>query len=357
MTRSFQFACLGFCVALGFLGASACHDASSTPRSERNLRTVVDHTPLTIPLGPIALLTQQDFDEFEARYLPLNLDEGERQRRLEMLWRLYEGLARDADPALKESDAILLQRLALMSYRVHRVNERLPRMLEVLDRLRPAAPESPHTLFALAEIRRLMIPVSPEGVFEVTADSRSWAEGLREQWVRLLERAPKYRGPDGRTATEIRRDLARVEAALEAVSSASEGVSGSDSARLDHGEKASHLVAAARRELWQFLEADDARRRGICRDRRSRLRALDLPPDDPRPLERALDCRCAIELGKVEVALQLLSGLIEDKQVDACRLLRRLAIIAPKPLSDYQSSASLKEAIGRGPDTSCVTLL
>lgn len=329
-----------FALGLVLIAGSACTGCSSDRRSgptvARDLTTTSSRQPFNVPLAPRVLATQQDFDRFEAELLPLSLGSRQQLARLQLVDNVYSALAEGAEPGKHAADAILLQRLALVRYRVGREGDRFPSMLKVVDQLRPAAPESPHTLFMLGEIRRLMLPSRSDGSFLMSETSLPWGKGLSEEWHKLLAVAPDYQGPSGRNAEALRRVLQRLDAAIaqfeaSAAKPASPTVDGAGS-----GIAVAPGVAAAREDLWRFEAADEGQRIGVCRDRAKR----GIAPGDSA-LEISADIVCSITLGSVEDALKLLRRVIGSPAVPMCDRVAWLARVATAPLNTYAAATEL----------------
>lgn len=317
-----------FLVALGVLLAGGCgKDVRLAPRLSRDLtRPPAGSEAPSVPLSVLPLETQRDFDAFEERHL------GRLSR--DTLVAVYTRLAAGADPASRSEDALLLQRLALLHLAGGGAGERLQAAFAQADRLREAAPSSPHTLFLLGHITSLVLRPHPDGTYEVGPSNRDVAEKLRAHWKALLATDADYAGPNGLAAADVRRDLATLEAAL-SVPDAAAAVP--EDAPPPAGKPAGEAVAKALAALHRFETGDGAVRRTTCRDHFE-----EDPPAPSTAAEHWLALRCAALFGYEERGLAALAGLLDrGAAVDPCDWPRRFGE------SEAPFRASLSEALRR----------
>ncbi|MGM0578515.1 MAG: hypothetical protein ACQEXJ_22515 [Myxococcota bacterium] len=241
-------------LAAMLLVVSGCESQAPVPSPERDLRTrPADGEAPTIPMTVERLESQADFDALEERYLA--------RTGADRLASVLEVLAADADPTARERDALLLQRLALLHLRSGEGSGRLTEAFEVADRLREEAPDQAHTLYLLGHIADLILPQDGSGAYDLGPTHLDVAERCREHWSRLLEVAPEYTGPLGRSAEDVRADLEHLRAALSTVDE--EEAPDTPPAP---GREAPRSVSEARRVLHGLETGSRGQRLTLCRD-------------------------------------------------------------------------------------------
>lgn len=285
-----------------------------------------------MPLAPVSLATQADFDAFEDDYIG--------RTPIQTLVSLYDTLSQGAEPATREADAILLQRLTLLHLRAAERAERLQAAFAVADRLNSAAPDSPHTIWLLAHVKRiLLMSGSRDNTFRLTERTRDIAERLRADWERLLKVAPRYVGPGGEGAEEVARELASLQAALAAEPS-------SGSAEGSKAREMSAIEVTAREQLWAFERGTEGDRTLACRDwaeaKRGEKDAEVIGLESG--VVRFLDLTCAIHEDRAEDALDLLANQLSQQLVgDPCRYVRQLQF--RRSLTELPQARSLAAAL------------
>lgn len=291
--------------ALGSVATGCGDDPRVVPSASRNLAVDDDPRSIDIPLATRSLKTQADFDALEDRYLST--------MGRDRLVRVYEVMAADGDP--KSADiAILLQRLALLHLGASTGSERLQKVFAWADKLRLGAPDSPHSVFLLAQIKRMLLLVgSADGTFNLDARNKDIAIKLLADWDRLFKLDPSYVGPNGVTAAKLRPQREQLAAAVKALSTAPPKATAtrSDARTSTEGER------QARIDLWRFEHGSNGERATMCSERDERGDA-----GGRGSLEQWVDLRCASVQGKPEVADKLLASL-----GDAVSSLTRCAIL------------------------------
>ncbi len=312
---------LALATALAACADGRAGDPRLTPSVERRLDRAPDAPAPTLPLAPVALATQADFDAFERDALARSTPE--------TVLGVYEALADGAQPGAREADAILLQRLALLSFSASADQARLERTFALADRLHREAPASPHTLYLLAYVKRLLLVSARAGrAGEIPAEHRDVADKLRDDWTRLLAAAPDYVGPYEQSAAGIRRDLAELTAAL-ARPAADPGatppppsVAGAD-------------ATEARSTLWRHEHANPGERKTLCETWLAR--DADLTPRGEQT--RYAELVCAAEVGAPEAGYAALTALVGTPSLaDPCAWAARLGT-PPAGAADALSAA------------------
>ncbi len=317
---------------------------SACPEPPPRVGTTLDLTvPSTgpsprIPLAPLSLRTQADFDALEDRFLG--------RRDTAPLLAALERLAAAAKPDERPEDALLLMRLGVL-YRDEDQDARdsggtgyLQKALAVGTRLRAEAPASPHTLYLQGYIPFAFLGGSADRAMIVTADTREFASACRDQWRALLAAVPDYDGPraldhDRLAAVADALDIALAQHALP-LPTATEPAPATTATRAE---------VEAMNQLARFETSTDGDRKTQCRDWDAGRAAAK--PDVVRSrLELELDLACTTFLGKPDVAVSLIVRLqdLEGPAFEPCLALVRLR--------DRSEPTRLEEAL-RGTDLGC----
>lgn len=288
-------------IACAAASVSACIDSTPPSSTTTNLSVPSRESVLRVPLVPVALATQADYDALEERFAD--------RRGTRDLVDALKALA----AAQEKPEPLLLQRIAvLVADDIGRDRQALDASLQAGSRLRDAAPSDPHALWFNGWVLWQFLNVS--GAIAVDDPSaRDLANAAIKQWKELLVVSPSYVGPRKHDAAQVRAAIARLEAAL--------------------AEPATPVVtpppirAAGPSEidalglLARFNAAPDGGRRGICRDWRDRE-----PVPVPSSAELRVDLACATLDGVAERALPVIERLrvADGPAFDACAALARL---------------------------------
>lgn len=275
-----------------------------------------------VSLEPLGLRTQADFDAFEDQLL---------ERRGEVgpgtLIAIYEALAADARPAERPEDALLLMRLGVV-YRDNddKKNGYLQKALELGNRLRAAAPKSPHTLFFQGYVPFAAFGGRVDRPLVISAESLQFASACAAQWRDLLAVAPDYRGPHDYDLAFLKATVARLDAAkarLEAAPPAPGEVA--------EGRALSRAEVSALGTLDRFETAPEGDRIGLCRDWRATAPKTPEAAAARSTSELRMDLACAIQDRKPEVGLPLIEllGVRDAGAFDRCLWLGRLVDRVP----------------------------
>jgi hypothetical protein len=309
---------------LAGLGLAACAEPPERGdgRPVRDLTVPATAPAPRIPLVPLALTTQADFDALEDRYLT-GRDNGE-------LIALLERLATDAKPSTRPEDALLLMRLAVL-YHAADLEARgagnsaagyLQKALALGTRLRSEAPMSPHTLFLQGYIPFAFLGGSAERPLVLTPDTRELAVGCRDQWRGLLAANPGYDGPHDLDQALIQTTVDRLERAIGLLAAAPAPTDPTDGP----GTPASRAEVEAMNLLLRHEGASEGDRTTLCNDWK---------PAAPGPgrssSELLMDLACLGLRGDAARAVPLVAFLAEREgpSFDACLALARLADRAP----------------------------
>ncbi len=291
-------AAVALCLSFG----AACADEHRPPLSPEHVRLDQPRSaPLpTTALAPVALTTQADFDALERSILT--------RRRPDVLIDAYTALAEGAEPAERDADALLLQRLAILL--IDSRGGRLTQGLEVAERLHRSAPASPHNHYLQAYIRRtLLLGAAGPDALVVERPHKEVAALVAGQFDKLLSAQPDYVGPREHTAETIRGTLAKLRTATKA--------SERPAPAADEPEPPTPLTAGEIRglvDLRGFQGATDSERKILCRDRRDEKKL-----GGPSIAERRADLACFTFLGDSATAMPILASLKTDKApIDAC---------------------------------------
>ena len=351
---------------LAGLGLAACAEPPERGdgRPVRDLTVPATAPAPRIPLVPLALSTQADFDALEDRYLT-GRDNGE-------LIALLERLATNAKPSSRPEDALLLMRLAVL-YHAADLEARgagnsaagyLQKALALGTRLRSEAPMSPHTLFLQGYIPFAFLGGSAERPLVLTPDTRELALGCRDQWRGLLAANPGYDGPHDLDQALIQTTVDRLERAIGLLAPAptdpanptdpaaptepADPAAPTDPAEpADAAERAAAPAAPASRAeveamnlLLRYEGASEGDRTTLCNDWK---------PAAPGPgrssSELLMDLACLGLRGDAARAVPIITFLAEREgpSFDACLALARLADRAPP--------SALGEALRSAPPT------
>jgi len=278
-------------------------------------------TPLTrIPLVPVALATQADFDALEDGWLPRR-DAGD----------LVAALSALAD-AQSAPDPLLLQRIAvLLGDNVTSDGRGIQPLLDASARLRDRAPDDPHTLWLAGYV--LYESLTRRGRLDIGGEGRALAEVIVSEWDKLRARAPNYVGPRGWTMARVRAALERVKAGL------AEAAAAAPTAPAVAPRAATPAELVALSQLESFRMSNEGERRGICRDWRKRPASAQ-----PTAAELRMDLGCAIEEGAPKRALEVIGALAASDRAafDACGALAQLADrVTPKALEAARQAQPL----------------
>jgi len=297
---------------------------SACPEPLPQVGTTLDLTrPATrvsprIPLAPLALRTQADFDALEDRFLG--------RRDPAPLLAALERLAKAAKPAERDEDALLLMRLGVL-YRDQDQEAReangsgyLQLALAIGTRLRAEAPRSPHTLYLQGYIPFAFLGGSSERAMVITADTREFASACRDQWRALLAAVPDYDGPRALDHTR----LAAVADALD-IALAQHALPLPTASEPAPAVIASRAAIEAMNQLARFETSTDGDRKTQCRDWDAARAAIN-PAADRSAVELELDLACATHLAKLDVAVPLIVRLrdLEGPAFAPCVALARL---------------------------------
>lgn len=299
---------------------SACPEPPSRVGTALDLTVPSTQPSPRIPLAPLALKTQADFDALEDRYVG--------RRDTAPLLAAFERLGAAAKPGERPEDALLLMRLAVL-YRDQDQADRddtpsgyLQKALAVGTRLRAEAPTSPHTLYLQGYIPFAFLGGSVESAMLITPDTREFASACRDQWQQLLAVAPDYDGP--RTIDHAR--IKAVVAALDiALAQHDKAAPATPAAPPVPAVVASRAEVEAMNQLTRFETSPDGDRKTQCRDWDAGRAAAKA--DAPRSLlELELDLACATFLGRLDVAMPLIVRLrdAEGAAFSPCNALERL---------------------------------
>jgi len=308
---------------------SACVDQrASTPQAmELGLSDVQGITPPSIPLAPVSLTTQAEFDAFEKAQLD-RMSPGD-------LIPILENLAADAKPADNPQDVILLQRLALLHLRSGQGGARLQKAFAVADRLRQEAGKSPDTLFLLSQITQILLRRGSDGAFHLSPQRLDIAQRLATSWEALVLVAPDYVGPHGRKTEDIKADLEALRAALDGMDK--HPASGAPPAPGASLSPAGALAVEANRTLREINVGTDGERISLC-DSWRKESAKNQGGTAGR-LGSWLTLRCSWALKSPDRGLTALTALVKDgDRVAPCVWLSRLPGGNPEILATLKSA-------------------
>lgn len=321
MTRH---ALIAVAALLAALLAGCVQDPRPAPTTTRDLSAHWPGDAPTMPMTPVALNSHADFDAFEDKMLV--------RMRPETLIAVYESLAVGARAGEVEEDALLLLRLAMLHLRSGADQARLQLAFAVADRLRTAAPDSPHTHFVHAHVTSLLLQVEDDGTYTVSPTRRDIANRQVEHWTQLLAVAPDYAGPEGWSGHEVRAALGSLKAALGSAPDAAPDTAAAPPA----GVEAAAAAARARRDLESFEAGNKIARRTMCRDREEGADARRAPSTEAW---RWLALKCAVELDRPDRALESLAALVRTSAaIDACRWLTQVGGGADALAADLQTA-------------------
>jgi len=264
-----------------------------------------------VPLLPVSLLTQADFDALEERYVG--------RRDPATLFAALELLAKDARPAERPEDALLLMRLGML-YRDRDAGARgagyIQKALALGTRLRDEAPTSPHTLFLQGYIPFAFLGGGVDRPMAVTADTKEFASACLEQWRQLLAVAPDYDGPGELDAALVKRTIDALERAIPASAVALPSVPPAPGAPVGNDE------IVAKRLLARFEAAPEGERRGLCRDWEPSIKEGATRSTS----ELHLDLACVTLAAQVERAAPIIARLrdLEGPAFSPCLAASRL---------------------------------
>ncbi|MFO0744069.1 MAG: hypothetical protein U1F43_00145 [Myxococcota bacterium] len=281
---------------------SACTDPPPAASTATSLAMPARAPEARVPLVPVRLATQADYDALEARW-------SERRGAAELIDTLKALAAAQTPP-----DLLLLQRIAvLVSDDIGRDRSALDAALEAGTKLRDRAPDDPHTLWFNGWVLWKFLTVGD--VLAVDDPSaRDLANATIQQWKSLLAKAPDYVGPRKHDAAHVRAAIARIEAAL---AEPAAPASAAGPMRAAAGPEIEALALLAR-----YAASPDGTRRGICRDWAERE-----PVANPSSAELRVTLACDTLGGSADDALVTIGRLrqLDGTAFDACTALARLA--------------------------------
>lgn len=304
---------------------SACPEPPARVGASLDLTRPAVGPAQRVPLLPLPLLTQADFDALEERFTG--------RRDPATLFAALELLAADARPAERPEDVLLLMRLGML-YRDRDAGARgagyLQKALAIGTRLRDEAPTSPHTLFLQGYIPFAFLGGGPDRPMAVTADTKEFASACLEQWTQLLAVAPDYDGPGELDAALVRRTVDALTRAIPASAAPLPSVPPAPGAPVGKDE------IVAKRLFARFEAAPEGERKGLCRDWEPGIQE-----GAPRsPSELHLDLACATLGGQVERAAPIIGRLrdLEGPAFSPC--------LAASRLRDRAERARVDAALG-----------
>lgn len=300
-------------------GLLACAEPPSPIDPKVDLTHPATSPASRVSLEPLGLRTQADFDAFEDQLLERRGEVGP-----STLVQIYEALAADARPAERPEDALLLMRLGVV-YRDNddKKNGFLQKALELGNRLRAAAPKSPHTLFFQGYVPFAAFGGRVDRPLVITAESLQFASACASQWRDLLAAAPDYRGPHDFDTAFLKDTVQRLDAAKARLEAAPPVPSAVAEVRA-----LSRAEVSALGILDRFETAPAGDRIGLCRDWRAAAPAAASNRSNP---ELRMDLACAIQDQLSNVALPLIQLLaVRDAGAfDPCLWLGRLVDRVP----------------------------
>jgi|GEM_PF-4206884 len=301
---------------------SACPEPPLRVGTTLDLRLPSTRPSPRIPLVPMSLATQKDFDSLEDRYIG--------RRDTAPLLAALDKIAGAAKPGERAEDALLLMRLAVLYRDQDQANRDeqtdrgyLQKALALGTRLRSEAPGSPHTLYLQGYIPFAYLGGSLESAMLVTPDAREFATACRDQWRQLLVHEATYDGPHTLDHGRIQGVVAALDAALAEYDKTP--LVTTPAVGPVAGVVASRPEVEAMNQLTRFETSSDGDRKTQCRDWDAGRAAVKA--DAPRsPLELELDLACSTFLGGVDIALPLIVRLRDSggPAFDACNALVRL---------------------------------
>ena len=273
---------------------SACPEPPPRVGATLDLTRPASEPAPRVPLAPVPLRTQGDFDTLEERYAA--------RRDPTTLFTALEKLAATARPAENPEDALLLMRLGVL-YRDRDAGARgagyLQKALAIGTRLRAEAPASPHTLFLQGYIPFAFLGGAADRPMAVTADTREFATACLEQWRQLLAMVPDYAGPARLDNALIKRTVAALERAIPTSAAPVPEVPPAVATPVGKNE------VLAMRLFARFEASSEGDRRGLCRDWEPSIKEGAARTAG----ELRLDLACATMSGQVERAAPMIARL------------------------------------------------
>jgi len=279
----------------------ACVESPPPSSTSTSLRAPAQTAVAPVPLVPLELKTQADYDALEDRWLV-------RRERADLVAVLQAYAAAQATP-----DPLLLQRIAvLLADEVGIDDDALRITLEAGTKLRDAAPQSAHTAWLNGWVLWQFLARSGFGALD--ASGRDVAQAIVKEWSNLLAIAPDYVGPRKHDTAEVRRDLARLQAAL-AEGAAARPVVATAPPRLATAAELEAIAALAR-----FEDASANARRSMCGD------WLTHDVATASAAEVRIVAACHTQLGDVSAAVAAFARLreLDGPAFDACAALGHL---------------------------------
>ena len=297
------------------------------PTLSQDLSVAAQGQAPSIPLAPVKLKTQADFDAFEMKSVGVLGIDG--------LVAVLRSLAQGAEPAERPEDALLLLRLALLELRAESQDNNLQRAIAIAEQLNEEAPESPHTTFLAVTISGILLRKSADDTFELNARTADVARRLQEHLISLLSRAPDYDGPGKLDAKKLRTELAALSGALRDLDAPAPK---SSEASVPPAVRANDGLVAARRELTRYERGTDVERVTLCRDQ-----VVDGFPALEHPVGQWLLLRCAVTLKLEERGYEALGKLVDAGEVgEACRWSAMLPQEQPERLAQLNQALAAR---------------
>ena len=170
--------------ALIALALSGCTERQiPTPTLSQDLSVAPEGQAPSIPLSPIALETQKDFDDFEMKSVGVLGIDG--------LIDVFRALSQDAKPGERPQDALLLLRLALLELRSESGDNNLQRAIAIAEQLNQEAPDSPHSTYLADDALLQEHQASWSGL---NGEVELASEGAAEHTVELGESGSRLEG-------------------------------------------------------------------------------------------------------------------------------------------------------------------
>ncbi len=314
--------------ALIALALSGCTERQiPTPTLSQDLSVAPEGQAPSIPLSPIALETQKDFDDFEMKSVGVLGIDG--------LIDVFRALSQDAKPGERPQDALLLLRLALLELRSESGDNNLQRAIAIAEQLNQEAPESPHSTYLAVTISGILLRKGADDTFELNARTADVARRLKEHLVSLLRRAPEYDGPGTRDADKLRAELAALTGALRDLDAPRNSLEGGSTELAKRSEDA---LLAARRELSRYETGTDVERVTLCRDQ-----VADGFPATDQAVGQWLLLRCSVTLKLGDRGFKALADLVKSGLTDeACQWSARLPQDKPERLAEVNKALAAR---------------
>jgi hypothetical protein len=181
---------------------------------------------------------------------------------------VYEALA-----ARYPGDVLLKARwaLALLEFGGQ---DRVSKVIPIVESLRALAPNSPDVIFVLGSVKRIIFFDEVSGSFYVPPDQLEIANALVADWKRMVNDHAAWTGPRGVSVAEIQRQLSALELAVEAARTKSPPTEALPELSSDAAARAAALGAF-------YLAYQNEPAEAACKAGRKALRlgASDVDPD------------------------------------------------------------------------------